>query len=315
MTQNTPDHEIDGLLKKQALAAFFGAFVFALIYFAAGLPYRVAVAGVSLFAAACYSACNMALTRRITRCAVENLRAGLEREGAEKEALLRKFSELNSTMQIGVLAHRISHDLRGPMAYISGYVELELAGEKTPDEKEQLNDLGETVASMGEILHGITRFGKTSGPSCEKIALGDLMRDLLAVAALFPQAKGVKFETLFSGDRNVLVSASRADLEQAYFNVIKNAAEAVSGNAGDKKIEIAVGAEGKEAKVSISDNGPGVPEDVREALFKKAVTTKKGGSGVGLLIARDLLIRNDGDIKLSDRAGGGLTVGTSLPAA
>ena len=190
MTQNTPDPEIDGLLKKQALLAFSGAFVFALIYFAAGLPYRVAAAGAALFAAACYSACNLALTRRITRCAVGNLRAGLEREGAQKEALLRKFSELNSTMQIGVLAHRISHDLRGPMAYISGYVELELAGEKTPDEKEQLKELGETVASMGEILHGITRFGKTSGPSCEKIALGELMRDLLAVAALFPQAEG-----------------------------------------------------------------------------------------------------------------------------
>lgn len=315
MTQNTPNPKLDGLLKKQALLAFFGAFVLALIYFAAGLPYRAAAAGVSLFAAACYSACNLALTRRITTRAVDSLRAGLEREGKEKEALLRKFSELNSTMQIGVLAHRISHDLRGPMAYISGYVELELAGEKTPDEREQLKDLGETVASMGEILHGITRFGKPGGPSCERLALGDLMRDLLAVAALFPQAEGIKFETVFSGDRNVCVTASRADLEQAYFNIIKNAAEAVSGNARDKKIEIAVGAEGKEVKVSISDNGSGIPEDVRRTLFKKAVTTKEGGSGVGLLIARDLLMRNDGDIKLNDRGGGGLTVVTSLPAA
>lgn len=306
---------MDGLLKKQALLAFFAAFVFALIYFAAGLPYPEAVAGVSLFASGCYSACNLALTRRITMRATGNLRARLELEGAQKEALLRKFSELNSTMQIGVLAHRIAHDLRGPMACISGYVEMEMAAEKTPDEREQLKDLSETVESMGETLHGITRFGKASGRSREKIVLGDLLKDLLAVAALFPQAKGIKFETVFPGDRNVSVNASRADLEQACFNVIKNAVEAVSGNAGVEKIEIAVSVEGKEAKVSISDNGPGIPEDVRQVLFKKAITTKKDGSGVGLLIARDLLIRNDGDIKLGDSGGGGLTIVTTLPAA
>lgn len=267
------------------------------------------------FLIAAVTAGNLALTRRVTRLIVDNWRVKIEEEGSQKDALLRKFSELNSTMQLGVLAHRIAHDLRTPIACISGYIEMEMAGKKSSEEMEVLRDLNETVSGMAESLHGITRFGKTGGATCERILLRDFVRDLLAIAAFSPQAKGVKFAVLAPEKNDIAVNASRADLQQAYFNIIKNALEAVSANTGSKKIEIAIGQEGKEAGVSISDNGPGVTEEVLRTLFTRSITTKKDGTGVGLLITRDLLVRNSGAIKLQNREGGGLTAVTSLPAA
>jgi len=257
----------------------------------------------------------LVLTRRMTRLIITNLRAKIEREGTEKEVLLRKFSELNSTTQLGVLAHRIVHDLRGPLACISGYIQCELAKEKNAEDLEILKDLDETVSGMAESLHGITRFGKAGGPAPERILLSEFMRNMLAIAAFSPQAAGITFETLYPESLAVSVNASRADLQQAYFNLLKNAMEAVRGNPGSKKIEIVIKLEGAEAKVAISDNGPGVPAEMLKKLLNKSVTTKADGTGVGLLITRDLLVRNGGDVKIFNRGEGGLSVVSSMPAA
>ena len=257
----------------------------------------------------------MWMTRYITGLIVLNLRVSLERENLEKHGLLNKFSELNSSAQIGVLAHRIAHDLRGPMAAISGYIQMEQLNENTPDKTAALKDLDEIVTNMSESLSGITRFGRTSASAVEKVDLADFVNTLIAIVSFSPHARGVKFRKLYPARTSLSVNASRPDLQQAYFNLIKNAVEAVRDNADGKLIEIEISAEGRDAVVSVSDNGPGVLPEILKSLFRKSLTTKKDGTGVGLMITRDLLLRNEGDIELRNRPEGGLKVITRLPLA
>jgi two-component system C4-dicarboxylate transport sensor histidine kinase DctB len=245
---------------------------------------------------------------------VTNLREKLEAEGAEKDALVRKFAELNSTTQLGVLAHRIAHDLRGPIASISGYLEMELLKPRPEEEKRELRTLGETVDNMVETLHGITRFGKPGGPSAERIGLAGFMRDIVAIASFAPRAKGVRFEVTEEGTTPAETVASRADLQQAYFNIIKNAVEAVADNPDAKLVSITVKRAGRDAVVLVADNGPGISEEALKNVFRRSVTTKKEGTGVGLMITRDLIVRNRGEIKMRNSAPG-LTVETVLPLA
>lgn len=249
----------------------------------------------------------LALTSRITAKILSAMRTRLETEAVEKEALLRRFSELNSTTQLGVLAHRIAHDLRGPIASVSGYLELRLAQETDPAERETINSVQETVNSLVQSLQNITRFGKPGGPTRENIVLCDFIKDLIGIASFAPQTHGIVFETDCGGNEAVSVVASRPDLQQALFNVVKNAVEAVSGNAGARRIRITVGREGGSITVSVSDNGPGMPGELFKEAFRKSVTTKKDGTGVGLLITRDLLIRNGGEIRLVNGKDGGFT--------
>lgn len=255
----------------------------------------------------------MFLTKKMSGRIMANLRAAVEEETAAKEALIGKFSELNSTTQLGVLAHRIAHDLRGPIASISGYLELEMAKSQPPEKMEELRSVSETVANMVETLHGITRFGKPGGASVEKIVLADFMRDILAIASFAPRAKGVKFELEESGEKGLEVTASRADLQQAFFNIVKNAVEAISDNPDGKHVRISIKRERGDVLVSVSDNGPGIPQETMASIFRKSVTTKADGTGVGLLITRDLLVRNRGEVKLRNRDDGGLTVLATLP--
>jgi signal transduction histidine kinase len=255
------------------------------------------------------------MTRYVTGLVLYNLRASLERENAEKEGLLKKFSELNASAQIGVLAHRIAHDLRGPISFISGYIQLEMLKEKTAEDREALRDLGTVVANMAEALRGITRFGKADAAAIERLELADFLRTLLVIVAFSPQAKGIKFRRKYPDSLAAHVNASKSDLQQAYFNLLKNAVEAVRDNAGEKVIELSLRLDGKELEVTVADNGPGIPEELLKNIFRRSITTKKDGTGVGLTITRDLLTRNDGTIELRNRPEGGLCVATLLPLA
>lgn len=257
----------------------------------------------------------MAITGHIGRIIIRQLRQELEDENREKHVIMHKFSELEAHSQIGMLAHRIVHDLRGPIASISGYIQIEALKDKPQEEKEMLNDLNDTVMGMSESLSNITRFGKMSGAAAERIPLADFIRNLIAIASFSPQARGVQFVKLYPDSLPICVSASRQDLQQVYFNLIKNAVEALRDNSEGKRIEIGIAKEGRDVVVTISDNGPGMPDEILKTIFRKSITTKKDGTGVGLFIAKDLLARNNGDIELHNREGGGVKVITRLSAA
>lgn len=269
-------------------------------------------AGVLLIAL--LAASYIVMTKSMSGAIVRNLREKIVQEEGDKEALLRKFSELNSTSQLGVLAHRIAHDLRGPITCVSGYLEIEAAREMPPEDREALREVTAAVDGMAASLHNITRFGKPGGPSVERIDVAGFLTDLLAIASFAPQARWVRFERNFGGAPGAATMASRADLQQAFFNILKNAVEAVADNPGDKAVELSLSRAGGELRVVISDNGPGVPEDRLEQLLRKSVTTKKDGTGVGLLIARDLLVRNGGELRLANRPGGGFSATLQLRA-
>lgn len=257
----------------------------------------------------------MLMTRGITARILANLRARIEREEGQKAGLLKRFSELDASAQIGALAHRIAHDLRAPLSSISGYVQMEMAKPQPPDAADALKDLDSTVNSMAESLQCITRFGKNSPAPAEKILLPEFFRQLLAIAAFAPNARGVKFVKNYQETMAAEVLASRADLQQAYFNLVKNSLEATRDNATGRSIEITIRRADKDIEIVVADNGPGMTSEVLKTLFRKSITTKADGTGVGLVITRDLLLRNDGCIEFHNRAEGGLEAVTRLPAA
>lgn len=256
----------------------------------------------------------MAITGNIGRIIIQQLKREVEEENREKHIVMHRFSELEAHSQIGLLAHRIVHDLRGPISSISGYLQIEGLKDKPAKEKEMLKDLNDVVMGMSESLSNITRFGKASSNPAEKIPLADFIRNLIAITSFSPQAKGVRFVKLYPDTSPICVSASRQDLQQVYFNLIKNAVEAMRNNSTGKVLEIGITKDGKDVVVTVADNGPGMPEEILKTLFRKSITTKKDGTGVGLLIAKDLLTKNNGDIELHNRKEGGVCVITRLTA-
>ena len=106
---------------------------------------------------------------------------------------------------------------------------------------------------------------------------------------------------------NVVPGAVRAALA----NLIENATEV---SPDGETVEVTISVEGGEAVVSIVDGGPGLPDAVRERLLSPHVTTKVGGSGMGLFLARQLVVGMHGGIlEMTDAEDGGTVATIRLP--
>ncbi len=105
----------------------------------------------------------------------------------------------------------------------------------------------------------------------------------------------------------------RQALVAAVANLVENAVQASPERA---PVEIAVAREDNQVTITVADRGPGLPEEVRQRLFSPHVTTKVNGSGMGLFLARQLVVGlHGGRLDILDRPGGGTVATIRLPAA
>jgi signal transduction histidine kinase len=116
---------------------------------------------------------------------------------------------------------------------------------------------------------------------------------------------------LSAADERLPVEAVPAALRSALANLIVNAAEA---SPGGSSVEVRVFSDGSDGVVTVEDRGPGLPEDVRRKLYAPHVTTKIGGSGMGLFLARQMIVgMHGGSLAVTDREGGGTRAEVRVP--
>lgn len=256
----------------------------------------------------------MIMTGYIGKFIVKALRANFAEEQRRNQALRARFAALETHSHIGMLAHRIVHDLRGPLATISGYIELQLQSPgQDADEKAALSDVMGMVNKMADSLGSISRYGRVSDGKKEKIDLKDFFKAIVSIMGYYPGASKVRFLQNYPPGPELCVMAYRQDLQQAYFNILKNSLEAVADNTGEKTVEISARVSGGAVEVDIANNGRPIPGEIIEKLFKQSVTGKADGTGVGMLITHDLLSNNDISINIMNMGGTGVKTTTRLP--
>jgi signal transduction histidine kinase len=108
---------------------------------------------------------------------------------------------------------------------------------------------------------------------------------------------------------DLAVEADREQLFRVVSNLVRNAREA-----GAREVRVAAACNGDSIYLEIADDGPGLPEKARQRLFQPfAGSARKGGTGLGLVIARDIMKAHGGDLMLADTGDGGTVFRVSLP--
>ncbi|HEX6200764.1 MAG TPA: sensor histidine kinase, partial [Thermoanaerobaculia bacterium] len=107
-------------------------------------------------------------------------------------------------------------------------------------------------------------------------------------------------------------------LERAFRNLLHNAVEASreaagAGREGEPEVEVAAAATDDGLEVTVADRGPGVPDEVKARLFQPFASGRPGGVGLGLALARRILVLHGGRLELEDRPGGGTVARAALP--
>jgi signal transduction histidine kinase len=221
--------------------------------------------------------------------AFNQMRSSLKQTQAE---LLRR----ERLAAIGQMAGSIVHDLYNPLATISTAAELLNRNSLAPERQQTLLDSQlQSVERMRSMLRELLEFTRGSYDlKLEGHSLATLIERSIQGVSAHALRKGIVIETQIGPD--LVVKADAEHLRRVFENLLTNSIQAMPG-AGLVSL-VAVKQDGK-AHIDVTDNGPGVPIEIRERLFEPFVSHgKQGGTGLGLAIAQSIVGAHGGTISL-----------------
>ncbi len=213
---------------------------------------------------------------------------------------------------IGRMASTISHDLRHPLTTILAYAEYQSEADLAGSERKSLYDeIKLAVSRMAELISSLLEFSK--GQEVLQLNHGNLAQALDRTAKsirLRPEFKNIQIEVAHEGVAEGWFDFKK--LERAFYNLVQNACEAVPANSG--KVRIVSRAVDTRVEISVMDNGPGIPEFLREDVFQPFVTHgKEGGIGLGLAVVQKIVRDHGGEVKIEATGKSGTTFILVLP--
>jgi signal transduction histidine kinase len=231
----------------------------------------------------------------------------VRRTAAAQEESLRSHAE--RAEELTALSAEIAHELKNPLASVKGLAAL--LQQQLPDGKgaERLGVLRREVDRMQSVLDEFLNFSRPLVP----LALGDsdvgaLCREVAALHEGMARERAVEI-AVRGGPVPVRCDPRKA--KQVLINLVQNALDASPPGAA-VELEAERAPDGG-ARIRILDRGRGVEPALAGEVFSPGVTSKAGGSGLGLTIARALARQHGGDVELAPRPGGGTAAVVTLP--
>ena len=213
---------------------------------------------------------------------------------------------------LGELSAGIAHEFKNALATISGYAQMirsEPSGEETTDCAQKILD------QTRNITHVITEFLKYARPleiSDEQVPLQPVVERIVSEISEALPAIRIRCEGAFKS-----VPGDEGLLRQALLNLARNAAEASTGAANGGRVllrgEVVRGPETGFQRITVFDNGPGIPSAARGKLFRPFYTTKANGTGLGLAVVQKIIIQHGGQVDARNRPEGGAAFIVTLP--
>jgi len=160
-----------------------------------------------------------------------------------------------------------------------------------------LKVIEEQSVGLMSFVNNYRKFTKLPKPEFAEVNLSTLIESNLLAAVAFPGFDTLRIEK--SIPENVLVPTDEKLLSQVIINLLKNACEAlVQGNTENPKLRLRLRKSENKISIEIANNGPGIPPEIKEQIFIPFYTTKEEGSGVGLSLSKQIMLKMGGDVLL-----------------
>ncbi|MFT3911189.1 MAG: HAMP domain-containing sensor histidine kinase [Ferruginibacter sp.] len=225
--------------------------------------------------------------------------AKTEREGAWRE-----------------MARQVAHEIKNPLTPMKLSMQFlqKSIDSNAPNVKELTesvaNTLVEQIDHLSQIANDFSQFANIGESKKELIDINEVLRNVLHLYAANDRLR-IKKNLL---SHAVIVNADKTHINRLFTNLILNAIQAVP-DTEIAKIEITENIEDRKLLIKISDNGQGIPEDIRSKIFTPNFTTKTSGTGLGLAMCKRIVEQADGEIWFATEEGAGTSFFIEFPLA
>jgi two-component system C4-dicarboxylate transport sensor histidine kinase DctB len=209
---------------------------------------------------------------------------------------------------MGQVAAGVAHEINQPVATIRAYADNArtfLDRKRLDDAAENLAEIAALTERIGTITGDLRAFARKGHRASEPVPLAQVISGaLVLLRSRFAGSMDQLDIELPAPDLCVFGHSIR--LEQVLINLFQNALEAVESKGNDGHIEVRTKALSKSVVLTVSDNGPGIPQHILDNLFTPFNTSKERGLGLGLVIAKEILTDYGGKISVKSSANGTL---------
>jgi signal transduction histidine kinase len=216
---------------------------------------------------------------------------------------------------VGLLASGLAHEIRNPLNAMN--MNLQMLEEEMLDEGghdadhlELLESTKNEIKRLEQLVNNFLSYARPARPHFTKVDLNAVLEDTVR----FLQVDFTQHSVILQLELEPMLPAVEIDktqFKQAVMNLLVNARQ-ILRDGGEVVVRTRVGSMG-DIVVEIADNGPGIPEEMREKIFEVFYSNRGGGTGLGLPIARQILERHGGRIEVRTVTGSGTTFSLHLP--
>ncbi len=209
-----------------------------------------------------------------------------------KSAALVKSERLAT---IGTMASRIAHDLKNPLTVIQTYSDMltpEIILKLDSKGKEKWFRIQNSILDMNRIIEDVLDFARTTEIKKKQTSFLRILR--LAIN----HVKSTYGVTINLPEKDITINCDARKMEGVMSNLLNNAVHALDGQG---EIDVTISADAKFNIIQVKDSGHGIPNENLDKVFEPMFTTKKTGTGLGLVICKSIVEQHDGIISVSTK--------------
>ena len=225
----------------------------------------------------------------------------------QSEEVLRKNETLTT---LGLLAAEIAHEIRNPLTVIK-LLHGPLGADFGPDDprRHDLQIITEKIEQLEDLVNRVLSFGRAPATIHSRWSLDEIHGDTnhLLRAKLTQAGVQLRYTPL---PQPVAIDAHKGQLQQVFLNLVLNAVHAMPQGG---ELRIACTLDSPTVHVDITDTGTGIPPEIQPRIFESFLSTRAGGTGLGLTIAQRIVKDHHGQLKLMTTGPGGTTMRVTLP--
>jgi two-component system NtrC family sensor kinase len=236
------------------------------------------------------------------------------RDQTEERLLQERLLQSEKMASVGQLVSGVAHELNNPLTGVMGFAQLLLARDLEETMRTQVQTIYGEAERAAKIVQNLLSFARRRKPTKEMADVNALLQRVLELRSYDFTVRNISLDmTLDTRLPRVWVDPDQ--IQQVFFNVIKNAEQAMIDAHNGGKLTVVTRASPNGARISIADDGPGIASEMQRRIFDPFYTTKSAGegTGLGLTICYSIIDEHGGRIWTENQPGGGAVFHIELP--